>query len=439
MMKRKLMSIICIATVTASLLAGCAQPAPATAPTPEAAAPVTIEFMHSQPEEERVAVIQEIIDAFQAANPDVVVKQVPVPEDGYGTKLTTLISGGKLPAIVEGSIDQARMLGSQEVTDGTASAEVIETVGKDKFYKGSVNVLQSETAGEYYAVPVSGWVQGIWYRKDLFAEKGLAEPNTWENILAAAKALNDPAAKKYGIVFATEVSDFTEQTFSQFALSNNAVLFTDDGKASFNTPEMKEAVGFYKDLYQYCVPGSNGTTQVKDAFLGGNAAMAIYSTYIMGSLYEQGMADKIGFAVPENKNPAGFGMMTSLAVSNTISAEERAAAVRFISFMLDQEMNIKWLHMSPGGANPVLWEVASNDDYLSHEVLKAFGDTSSKVPNTFENLSMFGFQNGKGFVKMGDISGKMIIPRALNNILVQNADVDAEMSAAQKAMEETLQ
>src|SRR5690242_9142466 len=97
-MKRKILASLVAAVMLMSLaLTGCSAPANNTSATPteaakEAPKTVTIEFMHSQPEEERVTAIQKNIDAFMAANPGIVVKQVPVPEDTYMTKLTTLIS-----------------------------------------------------------------------------------------------------------------------------------------------------------------------------------------------------------------------------------------------------------------------------------------------------------------------------------------------------------
>ena len=58
---------------------------------------VSIEFMHSQVEQERVTVINDIIDKFEEANPDIQVEPVPVEEDAYNTKIVTLASAGELP------------------------------------------------------------------------------------------------------------------------------------------------------------------------------------------------------------------------------------------------------------------------------------------------------------------------------------------------------
>ncbi|MBN1519319.1 MAG: extracellular solute-binding protein [Spirochaetales bacterium] len=403
----------------------------------KAEGPTTFEFMHTYVEEDRQQVIQGLIDAFQAERSDIVVKQVPVSEDAFWTRITTLMQGAKLPALIDVSVDQARLLAASDVVDTAACSRVVNDVGPGSFYAGATSVLKGAD-GAMFGVPLTGWVQGIWYRKDLFAQKGLPAPEKWAEILAAAKAFHDPANKKYGIVFATEASDFTEQTFSQFALSNDARLFDAAGAPVFTSAEMKEAVAFYRDLYKYCLPGSNGFTQVKDAFAGGNAAMVVYSTYILGSLFDQGMADKVGFAVPEGSRPASFGMVSTEVITNSVPQAQRDAAAEFMKFLLRKENYIAWMHMAPGGPNPVLKGVASDAAYLDHPLLKAYGQTAVDIPEAFSDLAMFGFQDGVTHPKMGEISAKMIIPTALNKILVQGANLDAELDKAQKAMEDVV-
>src|SRR5712671_7554420 len=53
--------------------------------------------------------------------------------------------------------------------------------------------------GTQYAVPVDPNVQLLAYRKDLFDQKGLKPPATWDELLAAAKTFHDPAKQQYGI------------------------------------------------------------------------------------------------------------------------------------------------------------------------------------------------------------------------------------------------
>ncbi len=80
----------------------------------------------------------------------------------------------------------------------------------------------------------------------------------------------------------------TEQSFSQFALSNQANVFNAEGKITLDTPEMMQALTYYRDLAANTMPGSNDIMEVKDAFMNGTAPMAIYSTYILPAVIKEG-------------------------------------------------------------------------------------------------------------------------------------------------------
>lgn len=434
-MKKKIVVLMLTMVMTVTSLAGCGGSAKEGKNSDSGDGKVEIQFLHGQPEEERVQAIQEIIDDFEKENPDITVTQMPIPEDGFWTKISTMMGTGELPAVVEGGVDQLRLMNGEEALDLEANTEAIEAIGKDRFYSGVLEMAKAPEEEDYLGVPVSGWVSGIWYRKSMFEEKGLEAPTTWENIQKAAETLSDPANKKYGIMIATEESDFTEQSFSSFTGSEGFELFDESGKPQFNTPQMKEILEYYKGLYQYAMPGSNGVEEVKDAFVGGHAAMALYSTYIMGALVEQNIADDVGFAVPERKEQGSFGMTSTMTISNMISEEERDAAVKFVSYMGNKEASIKWCHMSPGGSSPVLKDVADDPAYLENDVLKAFGDTAAAIPDAFENLQMLGVKDGQVNPAMGNISSKFIIPHCINSVLVQEQDVDTAMEKCQKDIE----
>ncbi len=448
---KKVLAMVLAAMLAVTSLSGCgssgtgsssagsaSSPASSSAPADSsepAVESVEIQFLHGQPEEPRVKAIQSIIDNFTKENPNVTITQMPVPEDSFWTKISTLMSSGQLPALLESGVDFLRLVNTEEAMDTAANTEAIAAIGKDRFYDGVLDLMKAPGSDEYLGVPVSGWVSGIWYRKSMFEEKNLAAPDTWENIMEAAQALNDPSNKFYGIMFPTEEMDFTEQVFTHFANSNEAKLFDADGNAQFTTPAFKEILEYYQELYQYTMPGSNGVEEVKDAFVGGHAGMLMYSTYIMGALQEQGIADDIGFAVPKHKVEGGFGMSSNLTISNMIDENQRAAAIKFVTFMGTKDANITWCHMSPGGSNPVLKDIVEDPDYLDNDVLKAFGDTAKTVPEAFQSLEMLGVQDGEVNPAMGNITGKYIIPRCINQILVQGKDIDEQMEICQKELQ----
>src|SRR5215472_2754234 len=84
--------------------------------------------------------------------------------------------------------------------------------------------------GTQYAVPVDPNVQLLVYRKDLFEQKGLKPPATWDELLADAKALHDPAKQQYGIAI-TASSDIQTALYMLLAMWSYSAELVDGGRA----------------------------------------------------------------------------------------------------------------------------------------------------------------------------------------------------------------
>jgi multiple sugar transport system substrate-binding protein len=131
--------------------------------------------------------------------------------------------------------------------------------------------------GVQYALPVDPNMQLLVYRKDLLDQKGLKPPTTWEDLLAAAKALNDPAKEQYGIAV-TASSDIQTCLYMLVSMwSQGAELVTAEGKGGVNTPAGRKGVEIYLELLKYAPPSVRSYTSadVLKAMQTGQAAMAI--------------------------------------------------------------------------------------------------------------------------------------------------------------------
>ena len=119
--------------------------------------------------------------------------------------------------------------------------------------------------------------------------------------------------------------------------------------------------------------------------------------------------------------------------------EERTeAAKKFVSFMLEDENNVDWLNMAPGGVQPVIKSVDEMPEYTDLEARKAYVHMKEEIGNAVANLQLFGAVDGKNFTEMGDVTNTGVISKMVNNVVVQNADVAAELSTAQAAVEKLM-
>lgn len=415
------------ALVSCTLISGCKD---------DEKANVAIEFMHSSVEQERQAVITQLIEKFEKENPGITVKQVPVEEDAYNTKIITLARTGALPEVIETSHDYAKVMDKEQLIDRKAIGNVIAAVGEDQFYDGVLRIVRTEDGTAWTGVPISAWLQGIWYKKDVLANAGIEEPHNWQQLLDAAQKLSNPAQKKYGIALPTAESVMTEQAFSQFALSNQANVFDASGAITLNTPDMQQALELYRQLAVTTMPGSNDVMEIKDAFMNGSAPMAIYSTYILPAVFKEGDPATLGFMVPTEKSAAVFGTITSLTISNGQSEEETAAAEKFVSFMEKADNASGWVMMSPGAAFPATKSVVNTAQWKENDVIKAFGSLPEQLIAQYPHMQVFGAVGDKNFTRMGDVTGSGVISSLVHNVTVGKTDLPQSLKESQARLDD---
>jgi multiple sugar transport system substrate-binding protein len=131
--------------------------------------------------------------------------------------------------------------------------------------------------GKQYALPVDPNVQLLVYRKDLLEQKGLKPPATWDELLATAKALTDPAKQQAGIAV-TASSDIQTCLYMLVAMwSYGAELVDAQGKGGVNTPAGRKGAETFLELLKFAPPAvkSYNFADVNKAIQLGQAAMAI--------------------------------------------------------------------------------------------------------------------------------------------------------------------
>jgi len=242
-----------------------------------------IEFWTTQTQSDRMKTIQLLVDTFQALNSGITVKLVPVDENEMPSQMAAASAAGRRPGLIEGSSELMLAFGEEGILDIKGATRMVQDVGKERFYQGALKMVETSEGDRYYGLPFHGWVQGIWYRADWFRDKGLEPPDTWKNILQAAKTFYKPEKNQYGILIGTKAENYAEQCFTHFALSNGAAEFNAKGELIFNSKEMLETLKYYAELAKYNPPGPH-TWRARDYYLQGKMAMFFYSTYIMDDL-----------------------------------------------------------------------------------------------------------------------------------------------------------
>ena len=218
-------------------------------------------------------------------------------------------------------------------------------------------------------VPSESWVQLLVYRKDLFDAAGLATPETYDDVLAAAEALDSPDVA--GFVGANVAGDaFTSQTFEEIGLGNDCEMVNEDGDVTFDSPECVEGLDFYGTLQQdYSVTGAQDVDTTRASYFAGQAAMVIWSSFIldeMAGLRNDALptcpeckkdpaflAKNSGVVTsiqgPSGSEPATFGEVTSWTIAADASTDP---SKEFVEYMMSDGYE-PWIAIAPEGKIPV--------------------------------------------------------------------------------------
>ncbi len=109
--------------------------------------------------------------------------------------------------------------------------------------------------GEVVMIPWELQTQLLYYRRDLFQQRGIAPPDTFEDLEVAAEKLTDRSKQFYGI--ALRGSGYQTTTpFSAFLYGMGGSWLDEEGNPTVNTPEAIEAIVLYGRLgNKYGPPG----------------------------------------------------------------------------------------------------------------------------------------------------------------------------------------
>jgi multiple sugar transport system substrate-binding protein len=425
-----------------------------------------ITFWSAEDNAERVKVLQGIVDEFQSKS-GVQVKLVTIAEDQLASQIQSASAAGSLPDVMGSlSLGFAHSLAADDLADGEAANQVIESLGRDTFSERALSLVESD--GTPISVPADTWTQLLVYRKDLFEKEGLETPDTFEKIQAAATKLNQSGTA--GIVAATKAADgFTQQTFEYFALANGCQLTDDQGNLQLTTPQCVETFQFYSDLINNgSTKGGQDADTTRAAYFSGKAGMIIWSSFLLDELAglrndalptcpqcredKAWLAENSGVVTavtgPSGSEPTQFGEVTNFSIIKDGNTEP---AKQFVEYMMSDGY-VQWLGFAPEGKFPVRAGTKDNpQEYIeAWNKLEAGVDTKAPLSDFYpeevltaltestDTMNRWGFQQGQGRL-VGAQLAELPIPKALASEISGKLTADAAAKQAQADVEEIAQ
>jgi raffinose/stachyose/melibiose transport system substrate-binding protein len=221
----------------------------------------------------------QVAKEFQKAHPGVTIKNVPLQNEQFTTKIPIALQSNNPPDVFQNwgggqLVDQVK---AKKVADLTKYvAPWIKTIG------GSAAGWQVN--GKQYAIPYSVGVVGFWYNKELFKQAGIAAvPKTWPQFLAAVTKLKAAGITPIAIGSKDRWPDafywdyFATKLCSKPTMQASAVTYNFKDpcwlKAGVYTQQLIDAQPFQEGFL--ATPAQQGATSSAGLVANGKAAMEL--------------------------------------------------------------------------------------------------------------------------------------------------------------------
>lgn len=386
---------------------------------------VNIVLWHMEQPTNRVQRFQQVIDQFNSTHPTIHVTQEVQDWNQIYTKIAAAVTSHTQPDLLFTIPDFTTYVrttgGVQPVT-----SLVQDLDSKHHFLPAATAAYHD--GGEYWAVPLYGMVQMLWYRKDLFSKAGIASaPATWDEMLADAAKLT--SGNVHGVVLPAGKNLATDQVIYSFMTTSHAEnLYDDQGKIAFDNANTVRTFDFYNKLLQYSAVDSANYSwgEPQAAFNNGSAAMAVEKgQYLTPFTSESGQpASSLGCApIPQ---PATDGQSGSIYYSNaamvmSTDSAKRAADDEFLKYLLEPDTYGKFLNAEPGLFLPLTQDSQTASSWLSDPIVTQYKTCVDMMMKQSESGMLFGFTHGQYQNSIGSISGQNIIAQTIQKMYIDKA------------------
>jgi multiple sugar transport system substrate-binding protein len=306
--------------------------------------------------------MQKVKTQFEAANPGVTVKLVPIQadENSYYTKLNLMSrSASTAPDVLY----EDTFLVNSDVAAGYLASiddEVSKWADWNQFSDAAKSAGKGED-GKTYGVPMGTDTRGLYYNKQIFAKAGLPadwQPKTWDDLLSAARTVKQkvPGVTPLNVYSGKGAGEgSTMQGFEMLLYGTKNALYDDASKKWIVTSQgMTDSMNFIKTVFgeklgpdpQDALDPQFGTKLSTSLLPEGKLAIALDGSWQTGTWKSTGSkpwpqyAQVLGTAAMPTQNgdaPGKTSMSGGWLLSIGSKSKNKDAAWKFISLALNKD------------------------------------------------------------------------------------------------------
>jgi ABC-type glycerol-3-phosphate transport system substrate-binding protein len=232
---------------------------------------VTVRFLNQETDPSVVTVQRGWVRGFAEANPEVRVVLEGAPNTVINQRIATYVQAGAPLDVIHADPGSAANLTANRLL--APLDDVVERLGgREAFLPGRLLIYEDSV----YAINQAATAPVLHYRKDVFEAAGLNPPETWEELLHAARTIHSPDMA--GIALPGGENRATTIYAGIILWQNCGDFFNSALEVTIDNERTREALRFYADLLQYAPPDAAGWgfTEPIESFWAGRSAMLFY-------------------------------------------------------------------------------------------------------------------------------------------------------------------
>lgn len=323
---------------------------------------------------------QRVLQFGEENNVAITCELVPVAD--FVTKLNAAIEAGVgVPDVI--SADSTRVVNYYPNIPCVDLSDLVNEINAERPYFEAA-YEGTKIGGTHYYVPFCSSSTMMFIRKDKLAEAGITKmPTTWDEVVAAARAVSDPDNDFYGLGMGCgDTDDDDENMFREWVWNEGGSLFTPEGEIIADEGTFAEIANLYGTLYNEKVIPPDATTWDSGgnngSYLAGRTAIVFNAPTLYNALrtneeYTELLANTVIMAPPSGSvNGIYMSFNRGFGVMNT--CKDMDTAEQLLRYMMDESWYNQYFDLIAPIYAPVFQDEWNNstwaDDPVNSEVLR---------------------------------------------------------------------
>lgn len=279
---------------------------------------------------------RELVEKFQAANPDIKINLEITTTDGLPQRVLTALQSGAAPDIID--VQHGWVNGYAQNGLVIPLDDVLQD--REDYIPAALDYVTWD--GKLWGIPYRIETHAVIYNKGHFTEAGLDPndpPETWAELIEAATKLTKDGRSGFAITGGGEVGNTIFRSLPFIWMNGGNIISDDMTKALVNEPAAVEAVTFYTDFFKKGLsPAStleNDGTANRRLFIAETVSMYQSGQFDIASIREENPNIDIGvmrIPHPEGKDTAAIlGGWSFVVPSDAQNPDEAKVFLRFLA------------------------------------------------------------------------------------------------------------